>query len=438
MVVLRKVDLMKLRGNIILQYSLVTFGIVFVISVALGTTLARQITDYLLRAHIRLYPEIVRLTVKDDARIYGFFDTAHPAAATPDIEKLFGEFLSLGNIYRVKIWSRDATILWSDQKELIGQQFSDDDELQSALRGTVRYEIAQLEKRENFDEDKRGTTLEIYTPVLHNGKVVGVIELYEANNDLFAQISRTTRFAWTRTAAAGGVLYVLLFFIFERAYRRQRTTHEQLVETQDVTIFALAYQAELRDQQTGKHLERTSIYVRLLAEQLAKLPEYRTYLTSAYIADLVKSAPLHDIGKVGVPDSILLKPGKLTHEEMEEMKKHCEYGTRILRWAEQKLKFQSFLTIAVQLTLHHHEKWNGEGYPQGLAGEKIPVSARIMAIADVYDAMSTKRVYKDAFPHEECLRLIKEQRGSHFDPQLVDVFLEKEADFKKTSKELVD
>jgi len=205
-----------------------------------------------------------------------------------------------------------------------------------------------------------------------------------------------------------------------------------------MTIFALAYQAELRDQQTGKHLERTSIYVRLLADRLAGLPQYRGYLTPAYISGLEKSAPLHDIGKVGVPDSILLKPGKLTYEEMEQMKKHCEYGARILRRAEEKLGFRSFLSIAIQLAMHHHERWDGQGYPQGLAGERIPVSARIMALADVYDALSTTRPYKKAFSHQECLRIITEKRGTNFDPQVVDAFLECEATFERTSRELSD
>ena len=306
------------------------------------------------------------------------------------------------------------------------------------MKGSVSYEIAQLEERENIDEVRQGITLEIYTPVLKDGRVVGVIELYEANKDLATQIARTTRFAWARSSEAGVAVYAMLFFVFARAYRRQKTTNEQLVETQDVTIFALAYQAELRDQQTGRHLERAAVYVRLLAEELARLPAYRSYLTQSYIDDLVKSSPLHDIGKVGVPDSILLKPGKLTPEEMEEIKKHCLYGARVLQRAEQKLKFQSFLTIAIQLTLHHHAQWDGGGYPLGLSGDQIPLSARIMAVADNYDALRTERVYKPAFPHEECLALVREVRGSHLDPQVVDALLSKEGDFHSISDKLAD
>jgi HD-GYP domain-containing protein (c-di-GMP phosphodiesterase class II) len=184
----------------------------------------------------------------------------------------------------------------------------------------------------------------------------------------------------------------------------------------------LAYQAELRDLETGKHLERTAHYVRLLAEELSGLPKYRTYMTPSYIADLVKSAPLHDIGKVAIPDLILRKPGKLTPEEFEIIKGHCEYGTRVLKLADEKLSFQSFLKIAIQIVSSHHEKWNGTGYPKGLKGDAIPLSGRIMALADVYDALRSDRCYKKGFSHEDSCRIILQEKGEHFDPEIVDVF----------------
>jgi HD-GYP domain-containing protein (c-di-GMP phosphodiesterase class II) len=429
---------MKFRGNIILQYSVLTFAIIVTISVILGTTLTRRITDYELRSHSNLFPEVVRLTVKDDAQVYAVFDKGTPQAVTPRAAELFADFLSLGKIFRVKIWSRDAMILWSDQKDLIGDKFPENDGFQEAMAGSVSYEIAEPDKSENIDEKNQGVTLEIYTPVFQNESVVGVIELYEANRDLFDQIGRNTEFTWGLVLVAGTTIWAFLFVIFLRAYRTQRKTNAQLVETQDVTIFALAYQAELRDKQTGKHLERTAIYVRILAEELARLPQYRSYLTATYIQDLVKSAPLHDIGKVGVPDSILLKPGKLDAEEMEEIKKHCVYGAKVLQIAEEKLKFQSFLNLAIQLTLYHHEKWDGSGYPRGMQGEAIPLSGRIMAIADNYDALRTHRVYKPAFPHAQCVAIIEAQSGKHFDPQLVDAFMRRQEDFERISAQLSD
>jgi HD-GYP domain-containing protein (c-di-GMP phosphodiesterase class II) len=428
----------RVRGNVILQYSAATFIIVTAISIALGITLTKRIADYQISSHVRLYQEVARLTLKDDPEAYALFAAENPGSVTPHLTSLFSELLSLGNIFRVKIWGRDGEILWSDQAELIGQRFPENDGFQEALTGVVASENALLEKAENIDEKNRGVTLEIYTPVFRGSDVVGVVELYEADHDLFAQIERNTLITWGLVVVAGALLWLLLFFIFLRAYRAQIRTHVELVQTQDVTIFALAYQAELRDRQTGKHLERTAIYVRMLGEELAKLPQYRAYLTPAYLADLVKSAPLHDIGKVGISDSILLKPARLTPEERAEINRHCEFGARVLQIAEKKLPFQSFLTIAIQLTLFHHEKWDGTGYPHGLRGDAIPLSGRIMALADNYDALRTERPYKKAFPHEETRSIIESLRATHFDPVLVDAFVRREQEFRRISEELSD
>ena len=207
---------------------------------------------------MRLYQEVARLTLKDDAEAYALFATEDPGSVTPHLAGVFSEMLSLGNIFRVKIWGRDGKILWSDQAELIGQTFPDNDGFQEAMTGVVASENALLEKTENIDEKDRGVTLEIYTPVFRGTSVVGVVELYEADHDLFAQIERNTFITWGLVVVAGALLWLLLFFIFLRAYRAQIRTHNELMQTQDVTIFALAYQAELRDRQTGKHLERTA------------------------------------------------------------------------------------------------------------------------------------------------------------------------------------
>jgi response regulator RpfG family c-di-GMP phosphodiesterase len=212
----------------------------------------------------------------------------------------------------------------------------------------------------------------------------------------------------------------------------------QLEQTENVTIYALAYQAEMRDLETGYHLEKTAGYTAIIADELSKLPKYSSYLTQDYIIDLVKASPLHDIGKVGVPDSILKKPDKLTDEEFTIMKKHSEYGAEILRRAEEKLKFKNFLSLAIDLVEYHHEKWDGTGYPSGLKGEEIPLSARIMAIADVYDAIRSKRCYKKGYSHEITADIIKRERGFHFDPDVVDAFINTEDQFKKISMELGD
>jgi len=208
---------------------------------------------------------------------------------------------------------------------------------------------------------------------------------------------------------------------------RQRTL--QLSILQDVTMMAMGSLAETRDPETGGHIHRTRQYVQLLAEQLADHPKFRDTLTPENITLLSKSAPLHDIGKVGVPDRILLKKGRLTPEEFEEMKKHTIFGRDAIASAEQailshQVMSDDFLRFAKELAYSHHERWDGGGYPEGLAGEAIPLGARLMAVADVYDALISERVYKPAYSHEESVNIIREGGGSQFDPDVVAAFLE--------------
>jgi putative two-component system response regulator len=213
----------------------------------------------------------------------------------------------------------------------------------------------------------------------------------------------------------------------------KRTAEVQAI--QDVTIMAMASLAETRDNETGAHIRRTQLYVRRLAEQLKDHPRFSGFLTERTIELLYKSAPLHDIGKVGIPDEILLKPGKLTPEEFEVMKTHTTLGHAAISEAEQRLGMKvDFLSLAKEIALSHQEKWDGSGYPQALAGDAIPLSARLMALADVYDALISKRVYKPAFPHEEAVRIVVEGRGKHFDPDVVDAFLAVAEDCRKIAE----
>ncbi len=214
--------------------------------------------------------------------------------------------------------------------------------------------------------------------------------------------------------------------------------NKQLTQTEDVTIFALAYQAEMRDSVTGNHIARTSKFVQLLTNDLRKKDKYKNYISVEYQTEIVKSAPLHDIGKVAIPDKILQKEGVFTKEEFEIMQKHCEFGANIIRRAMQKLKFKSFLQIAEQLTLGHHEKWDGTGYPRGLKKDEIPLSARIMAVADVYDALRAKRQYKKAFSHQKAYEILIKDSGTHFDPDIIDSFVNIADQFEKVSMELMD
>jgi putative two-component system response regulator len=203
----------------------------------------------------------------------------------------------------------------------------------------------------------------------------------------------------------------------------QRRTRE-LGAIQDVTIHAMASLAETRDNETGNHIRRTQHYVKVLAEHLRDHPRFRAFLDPETIKLLFKSAPLHDIGKIGIPDRILLKPGRFEPEEFEIMKTHTTLGRDAIAHAEQQLGMDvDFLRLAKEIAYSHQEKWDGSGYPEGLAGDAIPISARLMAVADVYDALISRRVYKEGMPHEKAVQIIAEGRGSHFDPDVCDAFL---------------
>ena len=217
----------------------------------------------------------------------------------------------------------------------------------------------------------------------------------------------------------------------------QERTRE-LALTQDVTIYAMASLAETRDPETGGHIRRTQNYVRILSEHIRKSPKFSTQLDLVTVNLLHKSAPLHDAGKVGVPDAILLKPGKLTEVEFEEMKKHTTYGRDTLASAEEMLGTNSFLRLAKEIAYTHHEKWDGTGYPQGLKDDAIPLSGRLMAVADVYDALISKRLYKPPFPHPKAVSIMAEGSGAHFDPELIKAFLEIEDEFRRIALEFAD
>ncbi len=216
---------------------------------------------------------------------------------------------------------------------------------------------------------------------------------------------------------------------------------EELVVAQDCAIVGLVSVAETRDPETGRHIIRTQQYVKTLAEQLSTHSRFRRELTPENIETIFKSAPLHDIGKVGVPDEILLKPQKLTDAEFDVMKGHTTLGHATLCRAEETAGLDqrhSFLHYAQEIAFGHHEKWDGSGYPQGIAGEKIPISARLMAVADVYDALRCKRPYKSPMPHERAAAIIIEGKGTHFDPDVVDAFLECQDTFQSIAASLAD
>ena len=214
-----------------------------------------------------------------------------------------------------------------------------------------------------------------------------------------------------------------------------KESYEKFERSRIAIILGLAKLAEYRDEDTGAHLERIREYCKLIAEELSLKPEYTGYITDGYINDLYQSAILHDIGKVGIPDSILLKPDRLTMDEFEIMKRHTVIGGDSILNVESQINIKSFLTLGKEIAYCHHEKWDGSGYPRGLTGLQIPLSARIAAIADVYDALCSERPYKKAFSPEKAREIIIDGRGKHFDPDIVDIFIKREEDFNRIRRE---
>jgi putative two-component system response regulator len=194
------------------------------------------------------------------------------------------------------------------------------------------------------------------------------------------------------------------------------------LETRDVAIFALAKLAESRDPETGAHLERVQSYCRVLAQHLASVGKYATEIDGDFVRLLYGTSPLHDIGKVGIPDGVLLKPGRLSDREFDIMKTHTVIGAQTLDAALKRFPKTKFLRMARDIAATHHERFDGTGYPNGLKGESIPLCGRIVAIADVYDALTSKRVYKDAFAHDIAKGIIVKESGTHFDPAIVEAF----------------
>jgi HD-GYP domain-containing protein (c-di-GMP phosphodiesterase class II) len=246
---------------------------------------------------------------------------------------------------------------------------------------------------------------------------------------------RITSWLWIAAVQAVVAYLVLTREQEESARRHQQAEHvslqqyNELLRTRDAVIFGLAKLAESRDPDAGNHLERIAIYSTRLASVARHEPCYRDRITPSFIKLIGISSALHDIGKVGVRDSILLKPGRLERSERLMVQLHVAIGGRCIREIESRLGRSNFLSMAREIAFGHHEHWDGSGYPNGLTGEEIPLAARIVAIADVYDALYTKRVYKEAYPHNKCVEMIREGAGKQFDPTLVNIFLKLESEF---------
>lgn len=263
---------------------------------------------------------------------------------------------------------------------------------------------------------------------------------------MFGSLSGATllAFAWTCTMF-GIATYMVGTRINETFSTEKKQTDTEalqkersLVRTQDAVIFGLAKLAESRDPDTGLHLERISLYATTLAQALRHHPRYSQVVNGEFVRLIGTSSALHDIGKVGIEDKVLLKPGVLNESERAEIQKHAMIGADCLSKIEHRLGASNFLQMAREIAQSHHECWDGSGYPDGLTGTQIPLSARIVAIADVYDALATRRVYKPDLPHEACVGYIERGAGTQFDPVLVAIFLEVHQQFRRIAEQNSD
>jgi HD-GYP domain-containing protein (c-di-GMP phosphodiesterase class II) len=263
---------------------------------------------------------------------------------------------------------------------------------------------------------------------------------------LFAAMpaASTIAFIWT-IGLQSAIAYFMLSRLQGEHFRRQSKSDEQslhhtrdLLRTRDAVIFGLAKLAESRDPETGHHLERISLYSTRLAAAISRDPKYSRVITPSFVRLIGISSALHDIGKVALEDSVLLKPGELTPAERFKMQLHVEVGAESIREIERRLGTSNFLEMAREIAHSHHERWDGAGYPTGLAGERIPLAARIVSIADVYDALSASRVYKAPYPHSECVEIIRREAGRQFDPELVRIFLDVAPQFQEIANRFED
>lgn len=268
--------------------------------------------------------------------------------------------------------------------------------------------------------------------------VIGTLMLFFANQ-VAMQTEDSARKVLTEISAAGGdyghrlasfigissiaafVMTVMIIVLIMQGNKRSYY-HERVSNMQFGMITLMAEIVENRDDNTGGHIKRTAKYVESIAKELKRQGVYKDILTDRYMRDMVVAAPLHDIGKIHIPDAVLNKPGKLTQEEFEIMKTHTLAGEELLTHAKAELGESGYLNTAVEMAAYHHEWWNGKGYPYGIGGSEIPLCARIMAVADVFDALTSKRCYKSAMPVEKAYSIIREESGTHFDPAVVEAF----------------
>ena len=306
----------------------------------------------------------------------------------------------------------------------------------SRILGRSKAELLQLNIHQFLADPDDPTFTDTFSQCRRTGRPVKAFDCELQREDAVLHIEGSASPLYGRTQEWVGFRGMLRDRTEKKRMEMQLLeSSRKLQQARAATILGLAKLAEYRDEGTGTHLERIREYARLLAEEMARIPRYRGQIDQGFIEDIYQSAILHDIGKVGIPDAVLLKPGELTGEEFEIIKCHTVFGGDAITSIQAQIEGRSFLNIGREIAYNHHEKWDGSGYPRGLRGGDIPLAARIVAVADVYDALTTKRFYKEAFSHAKAMQIISSLRGTHFDPEVVDAFVVLEAQFSRIREE---
>ena len=432
-----------------------SLGIILLSTVVMGLFISYYLSYQLQHHNADAIASYVRSYVRDNytAESFTYKHGELPIASDEKFTKSLKKMKVVFSLLRIKVLDPYGKIIASDYEKFEGVSKSKN--LRKAIESKeVAYQFISIDE-EHADPARRTNALfEIYIPIMfnHSKEVKAVFEVYKSKQDISQGIYLGWLFLWLFAFTGGAVIYYIFTKAITRAYQQNKVLQYELIEysqelesnirlvtdVQNIAILGLSKLAEYRDKETGLHLERMSLYSKMLAEELANWDDYKFYITKNYIESIYTSSVLHDIGKVGIPDNILLKPGKLTVEEFEVMKTHTTIGGDAIAAADRKLGIESFLTIGKELAYGHHEKYNGTGYPNGLKGDEVSVSARIVALADVFDAVTSKRVYKPAFSFDETKKIILDGNGTHFHPDVVKAFLNIEKDIIEVADKYKD
>ncbi|MHB8049628.1 MAG: HD-GYP domain-containing protein [Coriobacteriia bacterium] len=409
---------MSIKNTLLARFSLIGLAVTIAAAALLGYLLQRDLTGHELEQAGALAVMQVSAGVSPHLTVA---DMSTPLTATrvAELDTLANrDLMEYGTIVLVKIWNRDGTVVYSNDKSLIGKRFPHSEQLRAALKGMTTTEISDEALSGNAAPDgSHERLLETFAPLRlrNDDQIVGAYELYADVAPLDHRVEHTRRIIAGGVLGGFGILYLALFGVVYGASNRlisqaseNARLAEEIIFAYDETIAGWSRALDLRDEETEGHSARVTEMTVAVATAMG--------FPADELSDVRRGALLHDIGKMGVPDAILLKPGPLDDVEWEIMRKHPGYAKRMLEGI-------GYLRRALEIPYAHHERWDGTGYPQGLRGEAIPLPARIFALADVWDALSNDRPYRNAWPVERIREMFLEESGKHFDPAVVQVFL---------------